>query len=121
MKPYRSDALFWHTLCKDNGSPSAGYISDIRRSTRYKYHNVLREIRRHVKHVQAMKMAENLHGCHHGDFWASIKKMKGDKSSFPTAVDGAGDVDSIGSLFHEKYKKLYNCVSFDEHLLMIPL
>ena len=41
--------------------------------------------------------------------------MKGDKSSFPTAVDSAGDVKSIGSLFLEKYKKLYNCVSYDEH------
>ncbi len=41
--------------------------------------------------------------------------MKVDKSCFPTAVDSAGDVDSIGSLFHEKYNKLYNCVSYDEH------
>ena len=65
---------------------------------------MLRKVRRQEKHFQAMKMAENLDGCHHGDFWVSIKKMKGDKSSFPTAVDSAGDVDSIGSLFHEKYK-----------------
>ena len=62
-----------------------------------------------------MKIAGNLDGCHHGDFCASIKKMKGDKSRFPTAVDSAGDVDSIDSLFHEKYKKLHNCVSYDEH------
>ena len=74
VKPYRSDALFWTAL---------GYLSDIRRSTLYKYHNVLRKVRRQEKHVQAMKMAENLDGCHHGEFWASIKKMKGDKSSFP--------------------------------------
>ncbi len=55
-----------------------------------------------------MKMAENLDGCLRGDFSASIKKMKG-------AGDSAGDVKSIGSLFLEKYKKLYNCVSYDEH------
>ena len=44
-----------------------------------------------------------------------LRKMKGDKSSFPSAVDSAGDVDSIGSLFQDKYKKLYNCVSYDEY------
>ena len=115
VKPYRSDALFWHALWKDNGSPSAGYLADIRRRTRYKYHNVLRKVRQQEKHIQAIRMAENLDGCQYADFWANIKKMKGNKSCFPTTVDSAGDVESIGSLFHEKYKNLYNCVSYDEH------
>ena len=42
-------------------------------------------------------------------------KIKGNKVNFPATVDSAGDVESIGSLFHEKYKNLYNCVSYDDH------
>ena len=61
-------------------------------------------------------MAENLDGCHYKDFWANIKKIKGNKKVYvPATVDSAGDVESIGSLFHEKYKNLYNCVSYDDH------
>ena len=60
-------------------------------------------------------MAEHLDGCHYKDFWANIKKIKGNKVNFPATVDSAGDVESIGSLFHEKYKNLYNCVSYDDH------
>ena len=54
VKPYRSDALFWHALWKGNGTSSSWYLFDIRRSTRYKYHNVLRKVRRRETHVQAM-------------------------------------------------------------------
>jgi len=99
VAPYRSDALFWHALWKDNGSPASGYVADIRRRTRYLYHNVLRKVKKNEGHIRSTRMAQNIYDCNYVDFWNNIKKMKGNKSSSPTTVDGAGDAKSIGSLF----------------------
>ena len=57
-----TDALFWHALWKDSGSPSSVFLFDIRGSTRYKYHNLLRKDRRQEKQVQAMKPG-TLYNC----------------------------------------------------------
>ena len=43
-------------------------------------------------------------------------KMKRRTSNLPTTVDMTTDIESIGSLFHEKYKTPYNCVEYDEHM-----
>ena len=114
VEPYRSDALFWHFLWKDNGSPSSGYVADIRRRTGYIYHNVLRKVKRQENYIRSMRMAQNIDERNYTDFWSSIKKINGNRSSFASNIDSAGDIESIGSLFHEKYKNLYNCVSYND-------
>ena len=60
VKSYRTDAMFWHVLWKDNGCPKTGYIADMRRRTRYQYHNVLRKVKYHEQLIKAIKMADNI-------------------------------------------------------------
>ncbi len=62
VDPYRSDALFWHAIWKDIGSPTSGHVADIRRRTRYKYHNALRKVKRHEEQIRALRMAQNIEG-----------------------------------------------------------
>jgi len=113
VKPYRSDAMFWHVLWKDNGCPKTGYVADIRRKTRYKYHSVLRKVKQHEKEIQAIRMAENADSCQYSEFWNNIKKIRGNTSRYPSTVDGTCGAEHIASLFRNKYDQLYNCVSFD--------
>ena len=63
VEPYRSDALFWHAIWKDSGSPTTGYVADIRRKTRYLYHNVLGKVKRHESQIRSMRMAQNIDNC----------------------------------------------------------
>ena len=120
VKPYKDTAMFWHWLWKQNGSPSHGYVANIRRSTRSQYHNVLRKVQKQEKQLQAARMAENITDCKYNEFWNKVKRIRGNKVNFPTIVDNACGSDSIASLFLEKYENLYNCVSYD-HLQMASL
>ena len=45
VKPTRDISLFWHQLRVDNGRPRQGVVADVMRSTRDKYHYVLRNVR----------------------------------------------------------------------------
>ena len=100
-------------MWKDNGSPREGVLSNIRRSTRAKYHYSLRYVRRNEEAVIANKMASSLLGNNNVKFWKNVKKLKGVKNVVPSMVDNVKDEGSIGNLFADKYHTLYNSVSYD--------
>jgi len=113
VAPYKSEALYWHYMWKQIGSPNSGYLAEIRRRTRYQYHNVLRKVRRKEKELRTLRMAEKFSSADQRGFWTEIKKIKGNSSGFTTSVDGVSGAEAIASLFHDKYEHLYNCVSYD--------
>ena len=47
------------------------------------------------------------------DFWSEVKRIKGCKSTVTASVDGEVDDGCIADLFANKYKTLYNSVSYD--------
>ena len=47
------------------------------------------------------------------DFWSVFKKVKGLKSCRVNTIDNVTGNENIANHFSEHYKKLYNCVSFD--------
>ena len=53
------------------------------------------------------------------DFWNEVKKLRGRKSCSPTNIDSIKGDDNINGLFSNKYKNLYNSVSYDVNQMNI--
>ena len=113
VKPFREDAMFWHSIWKSCGSPRTGHVSDIRRRTRAKYHLAVRAIKRGEEALRAEKMADSLLRDGGRDMWQEVKKVTSTKSRLPNNVDGLVGDDNIGSLFASKAQDLYNSVPYD--------
>ena len=54
-------------------------------------------------------------------FWAKIKHILGHHNTMPNTIDGIVDGSNIADIFQEKYKSLYNYMSFDPHQMAAPL
>ncbi len=120
IKHHRDTAMFWHRLWKDNGSPNAGVIFNIRRKTRYQYHNALKQVKRHQNDIKAANMAHNLNTSGRNDFWFELRKSLGNGGTLPCTVDGESGVDKIAELFHKKYDNLYNSVPYNTQDMVKP-
>lgn len=114
VKEYQDIALFWHGLWKDNNCPRSGYIADIRNKTRAQYHRAVKKAKNNSDITKAEKIADYLLNNKNNNFWAEVKKIKKCKTSNATTVDGVTGPVNISNLFCEKYKSLYNSVSYDE-------
>lgn len=114
VKELRDQAIFWHNIWKDNNSPREGILADIRRRTRSRYHYALRDVKKNKDRYIANSMAESLLAKNKHNFWTEVRKMKGQHKVSTNTVDGATSQEDIADLFGEKYRKLYNSVSFNE-------
>ena len=115
VKPLKDTALFWYNIWKQCGSPRYGTVADIRRKTRGQYHKALRKVRAGEELIRAKQMATNMDNRNVTDFWSSVKKIKGNKSKYPTSVDGICGSENIATLFRDKHSQLCNSVSFNCH------
>ena len=113
VEPYRKKSMFWHYMWKQNGCPRTGWIADIRKTTRAKFHYVLRHVKRKKETILANKLGESVLQSNSTDFWSSVRKIKGVKSVNPTNVDGVVGDANISNYLSDKYKKLYNSVSYN--------
>ena len=111
VEPYRKKSMFWHYMWKQNGCPRTGWIADIRKTTRAKFHYVLRHVKRKKETILANKLGESVLQCKSTDFWSSVRKIKGVKSVNPANVDCVVGDTNISNYLSDKYKKLYNSVS----------
>ena len=109
---YYKQALFWHKLWKDNGSPRTGYIANIRNRTRSQYHYAVRYVKTNSDTILASKMAECLFDNNPSEFWQKFSKIKCNKTVMPSCIENVNNGSHISDLFLEKYKKLYNCVPY---------
>jgi hypothetical protein len=110
----RDTAMFWHRLWKSAGSPHNGYIADIRKTTRAKYHLAIRLAKKKKESTIANNMANSLLENRGRDFWTEIKKISSSKRSVPKNVDGHVGSKAIGDHFAEKYRTLFNSVPYCE-------
>ena len=111
IQEYRDKAIFWHRLWKENGSPHTGVLFDIRRQTRWKYHHMLKIVKRNNDSISAHKMYQNLKGT---GFWTEVQRIIGYNKTRVNTLDGVQGGDQIAEIFREKYDSLYNSVSYDD-------
>ena len=91
----------------------SGLVADIMRSTRCEYHSQVKWVKRNIRFIQSQKMAKSVVEGKTSDFWSEVKRIKGCKSTVTASVDGEVDDGCIADLFANKYKTLYNSVSYD--------
>ncbi len=106
-------ALFWHALWKCNDSPRHGILADIRRRTRAQYHSALRRLKIQNESKRADRLACSLMNNNITRFWQDVKRLRGASNSSPSVIDGAKGSAAISQIFVEKYKQLYNSVSYN--------
>jgi len=71
---------------------------------------MLKIIKRNQEQIRAERMSEGLSGT---GVWGEIKRILGHHNALPNTVDGKQGGFDIADIFQEKYKSLYNSVSFD--------
>jgi exonuclease III len=110
---FRKDALTWHHIWKAQGRPRCGDVADRHRSTRAKYHQAVRFVKRNADMIKMEKMAEAISCNNSRDLWKEVKSVKGSNSTLSSCIDGVSSSEGIALLFSEKYNQLYNSVSYD--------
>ena len=86
-------------------------LYNIKCRTRAKYHYCLKSLKKNKKTVIANKVANYMLQNKSKDFLHEIKKVKFSTRKSPSTVDSAVGCDKI--CFCNKYKNLYNSVSYD--------
>ena len=77
VKPFRENALFWHSIWVDCGRPPAGSLAMVMRSTRARYHRAVRVLKRNQAELRKTKLAEKAATRETRDFWTEVKKING--------------------------------------------
>ena len=72
----RDDALSWHYFWKINSRPGTGYIAEMRRLSRARYHSTVRHLKRAETRMRTEKLAEALISNKSRDLWSEVKRMK---------------------------------------------
>ena len=111
VQALKDSALLWHRIWKENDSPAAGLLFDIRKTTRRKYHEALKRVKADADRLQATRMAEGLASNTRRDLWTEVKKVRGGQKSRKVQV--MDDRRDICTVFGEKYNSLYNSVPYD--------
>ena len=114
VRPLHETALFWHRIWKESGFPHVGYVADICRQTRARYHHAVHQVKHRSDNLRAEKLANSLVNKNIKCFWKVVRQMKtNNKKSIPTCIDNITGEKEISDLFHEKYRSLYNSVPYD--------
>ena len=120
VKFFKDKSIFWNNLWIEAGRPVNGYIFDIRRLTRTKYHNAIKYINKNKDKILKEKIAESLQTNSFITFWYEIKKLNCEHNIIPSVIDkSVGDINIV-NLFCNKYKNIYNefkCKDNNETLL----
>ena len=112
VKEHADRAKFWHYIWKENGRKRQGFIADIRRRTRARYHLAIRKVKKEQTHIRNIRMAEAVANNNDRELWKEVKIMSSTSNKLPNAMDGSTDIEDISNIFGEKYKNLYNSVGF---------
>ena len=104
----------WHQIWKGQGSPKEGYIGQIMRKTRAKYHYAIKVLRRNEIKIKNEKLAGYVINKDSKCLWKELKLIKKVNKFLPGTIDGISRDIKIAELFGEKFKKLYNSVSFND-------
>ena len=110
----REKAMLWHRIWQESGSPTQGVIHDIRKCTRTAYHYAIRHAKRQADICQSNRLADALLQKRTRDFWKEVKGIKGKPKQRAAMIDGVLSDAGISELFANKYRELYNSVSYTD-------
>jgi exonuclease III len=115
VKQFQEDAIFWNRIWVENGRPTTGSLSNIRRSTRAQYRRASRWVVRNQDKLSADRMAQALASNNSRDLWGEVKKKANKVRDKPIIVDDADGELEVCEMFKVKYESLYSSVSFNEN------
>ena len=112
VKEHADRALMWHNIWLNSGRPTQGYLANIRRKTRLKYHYALRHVVKENKQIRNEKMGKAVSENDDRVLWDEVKKLTKTNNKLPNSMDGHSDPAEITNIFTDKYKTLYNTVGY---------
>jgi hypothetical protein len=113
-EPLRQEALYWHDMWKLQGSPREGELAHSMRTSRAKYHKQVKHLKSNQTQLRNQKLAESLSHADNRNFWKEIRHIKGTSTMVPSKIDDVAGDEAIVNVFSDKFKKLYNCVSYNQ-------
>lgn len=115
VAPYKEKSIFWHNMWVENGKPRTGVVSDIMLKAKLEYKRISRWVIRNQDKLSADRMASALLNNNNHEFWSEVKRKACKSHNSPNIVDNAQGDSAIGDMFSQKYRDLYNCVSYNEN------
>ena len=118
VAPQRTDAMFWHGVCKSAGRPNTGELFQLMKYTKNQYHYAVRRSEREAQALRAVSLRE---AAESGDMalMAELKKtlskQKGGQQ-VPESLEGEVTEDGILDKFRDLYAQLYNSVGTEEEV-----
>ena len=87
VSPEKEKALFWLSIWINNSSPRQGYVADIMRRTRAKYHYAIRRIRNNSQLIKKRVMARAVAQKCFRQLWTEVRKLRDCKSNLANCID----------------------------------
>ena len=113
VKPFREEAMFWHSLWISAGKSINNTLHNIMKKTRNVYHYQIRKCR---KAVEALKRDKLLNACINGegDIFHELKKLRMVSRTVSKTMDGAKE--DVSEHFANVYERIYNSVDDKEEM-----
>ncbi len=108
VKHDKDQSLFWHWIWLEAGRPNKGHVYAIMQRTRHLYHYSVRRCKQQKLQIQRTKLAENINESE--IFWEEVNKITSASKQTSNTIGNAHGPHEITTLFHDKYKALYNSV-----------
>ena len=113
VRPLRQDSLWWHWLWKECGRPRVGSVASTMRSTRAKYHAMVKYVKNEEKHLRFSRMGESIATDNSRDLFNEVRHANGSFKHISDCVDGCNTPEEITDLFYTKYDNLFHMVPAD--------
>ena len=107
VRDARVTSMWWHERWKEAGRPRTGWVAEIRRRTRMKYHLAIKECIRDKDKFIKTKISKSLENKNKKEFWSNISKLNKRKIDACSVIDGKAGDDACNA-FRDKYFNLYN-------------
>ena len=106
----RDRSLFWHRLWVSNDKPESGWVFDIMRCTRSKYHYMVRNLKRTRDTKIRAALGRALLRNGNRDYSRELKKIRERIRSVTSVIDEFTESKDIANAFASKYSVLYNSI-----------
>ena len=95
VRPEKEKALFWRSIWINNGSPRQGYVADIMRRTRAKYHYAIKRIRNNSQLIKKRVMARVVTQKCSRQLRTEVRKLRDCKSNLANCIDKKTGSESV--------------------------
>ena len=112
VEPEHNRSLFWHWIWLESDKPRSGFVYDIMKRTRHRYHYAIRSCKKQKQEIQKRKLIENISNSK--DFWSEIIKINPSSKLISNTIDQANGNHEITQLFYHKYWSIYSKVTTDD-------